>query len=914
MELLYPLDRVNAAAGVSVAERSKVVLGSASEDLDGAQLLRVAARQRRRSSAQESLGIRRHDDVDFEEASLGQAKGMPPLVFINVPECDANGAMASAVRRAAIRHGLRGASTGVAGTLAAMRAQPAGPPAGPPAVIADGISMHDLQSLQLGGQLAEFPYTFTMLDHPLDRAVASFVHHGVARSGWAPSRENLEAFLLGTGAAAAALGAVEGFHTSNFITRHVASQDEILRVTAAERLGEDDVAHILDRYNLVGIRRQLNESLVLLQMSVPTLELQDVLQVPHAGYSASDPFGFATAELLGREAALSLDARAWMASAVFQDLFRQANAADYALYDAAQRRLDDRVRNAGPTYARRLSWMRELNGWLETRLAAQPAFGVAVKMPRATATVAACPEGEEARCARGVLLAGAGNGALAEQARLHAGEECLFLNQGCFTQLVVDVMLAEVSRSAVRRIEGVTPVSAHAVLVRTFYEGGAAGGLGGLGGVGVGGGDGGGPGSAGAAAQDQAVRIMRGELEEEPPGGDGGPLKAGDPLHELVMSMRACATMAEVKGFKTCKDDATFGRGLVGKRIVAATQQVYILCHREECGAVCVPEMWAHITTVLDGAKTDECLGFDRPEGRYVDHWHKASLLHAAAIEHARTAGYAPISIVESDAVFIEGDLYPAAAPSGSATVDSAAGTGAPWGTMRDDGGDGMDGENEIAGLQAMLGGARWAAADEKAMLELVASGAADAGSSSSSEAEPTPAPNATAATGAGVAAVADRWTIIRLGYRALDFESGVQSCPSRCGCWYEAGVARWCTVRAYSCDMRAAHAYIVSAHAFPLILQELLGTPGYGVIDAGTMQRIPHQVFMTPMLAVQIHAQADLITPAQQLGHGNAFAHACATGRVGVSAAAAAAEEQALLTQHAHHELAQYLPQGSAA
>jgi hypothetical protein len=78
----------------------------------------------------------------------------------------------------------------------------------------------------------------------------------------------------------------------------------------------------------------------------------------------------------------------------------------------------------------------------------------------------------------------------------------------------------------------------------------------------------------------------------------------------------------------------------------------------------------------------------------------------------------------------------------------------------------------------------------------------------------------------------------------------------------------------AYSCDMRAAHAYVVSAAAYPLMLQEILGTPGYGVIDAGTMQRIPQQVFTTPMLAVQKHAQADLITPAQQLG-GAKFADA---------------------------------------
>jgi hypothetical protein len=43
--------------------------------------------------------------------------------------CDAHGAVASVVRRAAMRHGLRGANAGVDQTLDAVRREPMGTPA-----------------------------------------------------------------------------------------------------------------------------------------------------------------------------------------------------------------------------------------------------------------------------------------------------------------------------------------------------------------------------------------------------------------------------------------------------------------------------------------------------------------------------------------------------------------------------------------------------------------------------------------------------------------------------------------------------------------------------------------------------------------------------------------------------------------
>jgi hypothetical protein len=50
------------------------------------------------------------------------------------------------------------------------------------------------------------------------------------------------------------------------------------------------------------------------------------------------------------------------------------------------------------------------------------------------------------------------------------------------------------------------------------------------------------------------------------------------------------------------------------------------------------------------------------------------------------------------------------------------------------------------------------------------------------------------------------------------------------------------------------------------------------------------------------------------RLGHASQFSRACATGNVGKSRAAAAAEEGALLTRHVRRELAPYLPTEPAA
>jgi hypothetical protein len=78
-------DQLLAALGVSKKKQQSSGSSNAAEEDDAVKQRSVALHRRRKASA-EKLGIRRHDGKDYEEANLGQAKGVPPLVFINVPE------------------------------------------------------------------------------------------------------------------------------------------------------------------------------------------------------------------------------------------------------------------------------------------------------------------------------------------------------------------------------------------------------------------------------------------------------------------------------------------------------------------------------------------------------------------------------------------------------------------------------------------------------------------------------------------------------------------------------------------------------------------------------------------------------------------------------------------------------------
>ena len=186
---------------------------------------------------------------------LGDAQGMPGLVYVRVPECDRE-VVSSVVRRPAVRHGLRGAWNGVDRTLADYVARPSGTPV----AIAGGLTFAELQDKHSRGGLNQRPFAFTVrrcqldpslkpscfqplstleperaysafnlklvclslhpytavLHDPFERALGAFIHHGMHQSGWSATVDNIQDFMFGK------LG--QNFHQSNFMISHVASK------------------------------------------------------------------------------------------------------------------------------------------------------------------------------------------------------------------------------------------------------------------------------------------------------------------------------------------------------------------------------------------------------------------------------------------------------------------------------------------------------------------------------------------------------------------------------------------------------------------------------------------------------------------------------------------------------------------
>ena len=64
---------------------------------------------------------------------------------------------------------------------------------------------------------------------------------------------------------------------------------------------------------------------------------------------------------------------------------------------------------------------------------------------------------------------------------------------------------------------------------------------------------------------------------------------------------------------------------MVGKKLTAIARHVYVLCYREQCGRVCLPNMWVGKVTLVDGAKTDQCFGVGGEK-----HVIRATMSHAA--------------------------------------------------------------------------------------------------------------------------------------------------------------------------------------------------------------------------------------------------------------------------------------------
>jgi len=124
-----------------------------------------------------------------------------------------------------------------------------------------------------------------------------------------------------------------------------------------------------------------------------------------------------------------------------------------------------------------------------------------------------------------------------------------------------------------------------------------------------------------------------------------------------------------------------------------------------------------------------------------------------------------------------------------------------------------------------------------------------------------------------------DPFTIVRLGYRAWEFERGIVVCPHGCGCRLGADDS-YCVVTRAQCDLRGSHAYILSGDSFNLFLEPVLSKKRtqVKVIDFNVFQRFPQQLVLEPMLAAQAGASnnADFVTVDQQFRDARLFTQSC--------------------------------------
>ena len=127
-------------------------------------------------------------------------------------------------------------------------------------------------------------------------------------------------------------------------------------------------------------------------------------------------------------------------------------------------------------------------------------------------------------------------------------------------------------------------------------------------------------------------------------------------------------------------------------------------------------------------------------------------------------------------------------------------------------------------------------------------------------------------------------FTILRVGYRAWEYETGKVACPHGCGCRYSTDSldinGPYCVITRAQCDLRGSHAYVISRDSYSLLLEPVLSKKASQnkVIDFNVFQRFPQQVILTPMLAAQSAAvvDADFIDPAKQMRDTRVFARTC--------------------------------------
>jgi hypothetical protein len=117
-------------------------------------------------------------------------------------------------------------------------------------------------------------FKMTFVRDPFRRAISAFMHQGHEQSGWRVTTGNVGAFLRGE------LGAVAGtFHCDNYQIRRIAPPRVVAKLDAGESLTDDDIQSALDQYNLVGTLEKRDQSLVLMKLLLPMMELRDIAEV-----------------------------------------------------------------------------------------------------------------------------------------------------------------------------------------------------------------------------------------------------------------------------------------------------------------------------------------------------------------------------------------------------------------------------------------------------------------------------------------------------------------------------------------------------------------------------------------------------------------------------------------------------------
>lgn len=779
-----------------------------------------------RSELEERVGVARADAE------------MPPMIFLKVPECGEE-SISGLVRRAALRHGLRGAWSDVTGTMRELSSRPDGTPV----MVSEDLSLGELRAIPgVEDEVWGDAFRMTFVRDPFRRAISAFMHRGHEQSGWQVTAENLRAFLHGE------LGEIASkFHCDNYMIRRIAPPAVIAKLDAGEVLTDSDIWSTLDQFTLVGTLEKRDQSLVLMKLLLPMMSLMDITEAPKdVGWGSTDAFGFERHETTKADD-FPPSVYEMLSSPAFVDAFVHANAADFRLVELANQRLERRIAGRRESFASHLNRYHTMNARVAKRVRLTPEWMAAEQaqtLPPSTSAVKPCPLGSERDCIGQLFRTapdkssplmklaqaapGFGNaetallGALLlqDQAHRHRSEKCLYMNEGCFAQTVDNIVLDEYAQEAAQKAADLTERSLTHVP------------------------------NLGEAQKDNKPRWT-------------------------AEYAAACVDAAMVASPRMCDNRETMGEGVVGKKLAAMASHVYVLCYKDQCERVCVPMMWASKATLMDGNKVDKCFGVLEEV-----HVVRATMSHAAAVAHAAVNRHPSMAMIEADSIFVDpndGKFHRGNTAATAASKDTAS----------------LGNEVNIAKDKT------WGTDDFKTMRRMIAragrvANAATVWASGHGEnldevneddtEEEGLIPGGLNGTDSEL-----RMMMIRLGYRVRNFEVGESSCRAPCGCVQSPGNSYWCTVYSTSCDLRGANAYILIADAYPLVLSPILhngpNVSANNVIDHFVLQTIPQQVITTPMLTVQdgTHPHAQKVyAPLEQLRDADSYLKVCVTGRGG--------------------------------